>query len=612
MGDIDAARIGDLLGHDRLRDLRDNLISLLKGERRLIQTVTTFAESPSIGPVIIQARVLERNEENKALKIIGLAAALSHLSEAISGTEGGDKWRHYFQEALRQSEERVRSFIDSVDDMVYFQGIDGSLSLLNKANEHITGYTLEEFRQNPQLWREIVRSEDVEIAERFFEEHPEGVPYFEVEYRLKSKSGQWKWILSRMFASRDKSGAIIGYHCLDRDVTELKRTEELVVQTERLKAVAELATGVAHNFNNLLQILMSAAQMSFINLELDSREELKKNLNQILQSSKLGVNTVKRLQEFARLRTDLQSQETRICDLSALTEQAIEMTKSWRKKRPQQEGYSIRLESDLQRGCYIKCVESEIFEALINLIKNSAEAIHEDGLIKITTLGNDSEVQLTISDTGEGLAEEELNRIFDPFWTKKGIKGTGMGLTVSKGTIVRHGGVIEVFSSGPGNGATFKITLPPASPEVETNKAADEIGGFLSLRILLIDDIEAVLTMLKENLEKFGQKILAARSGAEGLNAIESETIDIVICDYAMPDMDGVEVAEAVRDHFISIGKQRPPFILITGWGGELPSDEELREIGVDALLEKPIDMEKLMEMAIKVVREKNKSSQIP
>lgn len=510
--------------------------------------------------------------------------------------------RKQAEEALRRSEERVRSFIDSVDDMVYFQGIDGSLSLLNKANEKITGYTIEEFYENPQLWREIIHPEDVAFAEKFFEENPEGVPYFEAEYRIKSKSGQWKTIHSRMFASRDRHGAIIGYHCLDRDVTELKRAEELVVQTERLKAVAELATGVAHNFNNLLQILMSAAQMAGFNLETGAHNELKNNLDQIMQSSKLGVDTVKRLQEFARLRTDLSFDDATICDLASLVEQAVDMTRPWRKRRTEKRTYLINLESDLERDCHIKCIESEIFEVLVNLLKNSCEAIQRGGAIRVATRKIGGSAVLTISDTGEGLTEEETEQIFEPFWSKKGIKGAGMGLPMSRGTIVRHGGAIEAHSPGPGMGATFQVTLPLVTPPQGADEEATEKRGFPSLGLLLIDDIQPVLMMLKDNLEKFGQRVIGATSGAEGLEKLKSEEVDLIICDYAMPGMDGLMVASASRDLYEARGMERVPFILITGWGGELPSNEELRKMGVDALLEKPIDMDILLEKAVELV----------
>ncbi len=507
------------------------------------------------------------------------------------------------QEALRKSEERVRSFLESVEDMVYFQGVDGDLSLLNQANETITGYTLEEFNANPQLWRDIVHQDDLKVAEEFFDNHPDGVPYFEVEYRIRSKTGQWKWIHSRMFASRDESGKIIGYHCLDRDVTSLKKAEEMAVQTERLKAVTELASGVAHNFNNLLQIIMSAAQMAEVNFNMNSYKEMGKNLRQITQSSKLGVNTVKRLQEFARLKTSISSRNAEVCDLSELTEQALEMTKPWWKHGPAQEGFTITLEKDLQDGCRVNCVTSEIFEVLVNLIKNAAEAISENGAIKISTRSEREISILTITDTGHGLTEEERNRVFDPFWSKKGIKGVGMGLTMSRGSIIRHGGAIDVHSDGPGKGTTFMVRLPMAQDLTYESSHSGEKNQYPTLKLLLIDDIAPVLDMLKANLERLNQNVISASSGPLGLEKLRSQDVDAIICDYSMPEMSGLEVAAWVKDYYKSKDQPRPPFVLVTGLGGDLPDYSELELIGVDSVVEKPADMTALLDLTLNLVK---------
>ncbi|MBD3382306.1 MAG: PAS domain S-box protein [candidate division Zixibacteria bacterium] len=155
-----------------------------------------------------------------------------HALEAIVGQLGRVIGRIQAEKERLQAEERVTSFIQNVDDMVYFQGLDGSLALLNEANAKITGYTIEEFNKDPQLWRKIVHPEDVKTAEEFFSRHPEGVPSFETEYRIRDKRGHWHWILSRMVATRDETGKIIGYNCIDRDISDRKQIEEALRESE--------------------------------------------------------------------------------------------------------------------------------------------------------------------------------------------------------------------------------------------------------------------------------------------------------------------------------------------------------------------------------------------
>lgn len=143
---------------------------------------------------------------------------------------------------LRQTEERLRMFLSSLDDMVYFQGLDGNLKIFNQANERVTGFTQEEFEQNPQLWRSIVHPDDVRAAEKFFRDNPDGVDFFDVDYRLRNKQGQWRWIQSHMVAARNDTGEIIGYNCIDRDITERKQVEtELFEQRTRLQLAVEAA-----------------------------------------------------------------------------------------------------------------------------------------------------------------------------------------------------------------------------------------------------------------------------------------------------------------------------------------------------------------------------------
>jgi PAS domain S-box-containing protein len=154
----------------------------------------------------------------------GISALVGFIRDITERKEGESK--------LEKAEERVRTFIESVDDMIYFQGLDGSLSMLNAANARITGYSLDEFESDPQLWRDIVHPDDLKEAEEFFANQPQGVPYHEAEYRLVTKSGEIRWIQSRMVGVEGADGGYIGYNCVDRDVTAQKEVAEALAESE--------------------------------------------------------------------------------------------------------------------------------------------------------------------------------------------------------------------------------------------------------------------------------------------------------------------------------------------------------------------------------------------
>jgi PAS domain S-box-containing protein len=190
-------------------------------------------------------------------------APLQDAAEAINGVIGvatDVTERVQAEEALREAEEQVRAFIESASDMIYFQRLDGSLSMLNAANVELTGYSVREFEENPHIWREIVHPDDQEIAEAFLDEHPDGAPSFEIVYRLQRKDGEWRWVHSRMVGAKDASGRYIGYNCIDRDITEQKRVEEaLRRQTAQLEALRQVGLELTAelDLDSLLQSIVS-------------------------------------------------------------------------------------------------------------------------------------------------------------------------------------------------------------------------------------------------------------------------------------------------------------------------------------------------------------------
>ncbi len=395
-------------------------------------------------------------------------------------------------------------------------------------------------------------------------------------------------------------GACVGGIGIIEDNTDVNKAKDLQIQTERLKAVADLASGVAHNFNNLLQIIMGGAQLASVNLDLANIPNVKRHLEQILESSQFGAETVKRLQSFANLHSEPVSAGTNVFDLSDLVRQAVEMTKPWWKTTPEREGITVNLNLDLMDGCLIQGRQNELFEVVVNLIKNAAEALPLGGDINVTTFVRETSVVFRVDDTGVGIAQGSLTRVFDPFWTTKGAQGTGMGLAVSYGIVTRHGGTISVESKER-HGSSFTVKLPVAKGLPEPSTPAPHVFD-LELRILAIDDMQLMLSMLKEGLTDQGQTVFTALSGREGLELFKNKPVDLVICDLGMPELNGWQVGKAIKKICKDKGVPKTPFILLTGWAGQFDEEQKMIESGVDAIVEKPVDIIKLVEIIRDVV----------
>lgn len=389
------------------------------------------------------------------------------------------------------------------------------------------------------------------------------------------------------------------------EIAERKRVQQALLRSERLKAVGELSSGISHNFNNLLQIILGNAQVALSNLQSGDAVGLRSNLEQIVASSRFGSTTIKRLQDFARMGPDGGLREREVFDLSKMVAQAVDMTKIWWQTMPEKNGITVRLSADLQSGCMVEGRQGELFEVAVNLVKNAAEALPEGGEIEIKTFQDGDVVVLQVSDTGVGIRKEHLPQIFQPFFTtKKYQNSAGIGLASSNNIVQGHGGSISV-NSRLGQGTVFAVKLPLASAILEETPALPLNQIERSLKILVIDDMEAVTSTIEEALSRHDHSVVCARSGEEGIRLFEEDPTDLVICDLGMPGMNGWDVARRIKTYCKALGIKKVPFILLTGWGDQAREKAKVAESGVDAIVEKPVGIFHLLE----VIREVGETS---
>lgn len=379
---------------------------------------------------------------------------------------------------------------------------------------------------------------------------------------------------------------------LQQEIEQRKRAAELLIQSERLKAIAELAAGVAHNFNNILQVMLSSGEVALAALHSNDLARATNNLQRILDSCRSGAQTVRRLQDFAALRSEPTRQEN-VVSLSDAVQKALDMSDTWWKSMPERQGFEVILTKDLMSDCFVQGEENELLEVVINLVKNAVEAMPQGGEIIVRVSCEGKNALLTVEDNGVGIPESDLGRIFEPFFTTKGSQGTGMGLASAYGIVLKHGGRISA-DRRDGSGTRFSVRIPLAG---DIREATSEVRTELPqrLRVLVIDDQEPIVAMLEQLFARRGHTVLTALSGQEGLNIFEHFPVDVVISDLSMPSMTGWQVGKAIKDLCLERGIPRPLFLILTGWGNRPEDSDRGVEAGIDGILEKPVNFERLM-----------------
>ena len=320
-----------------------------------------------------------------------------------------------------------------------------------------------------------------------------------------------------------------------------------------------------------------------------------------MKSSQFGAETVRRLQSFAGIRDHSQVSERGVFDLSGIVRQAVEMSKTWWKTIPEKQGRKVSLDIHLQDGCLVQCEKNELFEVVVNLIKNATEALTQDGTIDVETQVEGDRVILKVRDTGVGVSEQDLKRLFNPFFTTKADAGAGLGLASSRKIIEVCGGNI-LAGSAEGKGTTFTIVLPLVKEEPQPPRTEKTPAIVQPLTVLAIDDEEAILDLLKNALTRRNYEVLTALSGEMGLDIFKENPVDIVICDLGMPGMTGWEVGKEIRAIREERGIKKTFFMLLTGWGGQKTEVAKIAESGVDVIIEKPLNIKNLLEAVREVV----------
>ena len=392
------------------------------------------------------------------------------------------------------------------------------------------------------------------------------------------------------------------YQRLGASFQELSSARERLLRGERLRVLGEMASGVAHDFNNVLNAILHRAALlgTAQGAESGLTAAGRLGLERIEQAARRGAETVRRLQDFTRQRRDAAIGRV---DLAAVLQEATRAAWGAAAQRPA----PVRVELDAEPSLpSVRGEHGELVEVLRNLIDNALDAMPQGGRLRIEARSRASEqpavaglarqrsgAQIIVRDTGVGMDEPTRERAFDPFFTTKGVRGTGLGLSVVWGIVQRHGGEVTI-ESAPGRGTAVRVSLPGDGSRARPSPSQRPGRGAAphpprGTRVLLAEDDDINREATRALLEHAGCSVVETASGSEAIAAFRPSAFDLVLSDLGMPDRDGWEVARAVEEM-----APATPMVLITGWGLTVDAEEACRR-GVDLVIRKPVAPDELL-----------------
>ncbi len=506
-------------------------------------------------------------------------------------------------EQIAEQGRQLQSIFDHAPVGIVYLSVDLKTVAVNQAAASRYGATPAELKG--RHYADFMR----DIPDELLQKATEGMPYHASHYVYKDRQGNETICDLSLLPVRTDEGVVAGLLLLTFDVselvaaeqeadaarrvsedalTEVRATQEQMVQVEKMRAVGELASGIAHQFNNSLMAILGHAELA--EDELDNPVAIASYFETIKQVVNDSADTVHRLQRFAKQSTNPNGEAT---DLNGAVTDAIELARPRWHNAARKSGYLYDVRAELVPLPAIVAEPGELREVLLNMIYNALNAMPEGGELVLKTLRySENEVAVEIKDSGIGMTPETVRQIFDPFFTTRGVEGNGLGLSVSWTIIQRHGGTIEV-ESAPGQGTRFLIRLPlgrvlepvSATPFVHARRATS------GQEVLVVDDEPMVSNVLASILGREGYRVTKAANASEALLRLsENSNFSVVLTDHGMPGMTGLQLIAEIKRLYPNL-----PTLLLTGWGASVLANSK-PEVMPDAILAKPIDRTDLLD----------------
>jgi signal transduction histidine kinase/CheY-like chemotaxis protein len=386
---------------------------------------------------------------------------------------------------------------------------------------------------------------------------------------------------------------------LETAVEELDRTQEQLMRSERLRVAGELASGIAHEFNNVLGAILGRVQVLRRQGDRGALRpgELNEALGILELAARDGAETVRRLRQFGKSAAPEIAEPV---DLDSALRDAVEFTRPRWKDEAESRGASIEMIVTSSPGAWVRGQASQLREVFTNLIMNAVDALPEGGTIRLHTSSEGGTVRASIEDDGVGITDEAQKRVLEPFFTTKA-QGTGLGLSMVYGIVQRHGGELALHSQ-PGLGTRIELRFPHGQPaEAAALPPPAPEAAATGLSVLVVDDEDPVRELLMDILKMLGHQVVGCDRAEAALRDYEPGRFQLVLTDLGMPGMNGWQLSQKLREQDAAV-----TIVFVTGWGEELDA-EQVRRAGADRVIGKPFGIDDL-EGAVRLAAERAQS----
>lgn len=539
-------------------------------------------EETQAGRTYLSVKVPVRDAAGRAFAVCGMSVDITDRKRS--------------EAALRESEDRFRSFTDSLPLIVWVHDADGAQEFVNRTFCEFFGVSREEMRAG--RWQMLMHPEDGEAySAAFFEAVRDRRP-FHGEVRVRRHDGEWRWIESWGRPRFSPSGEFLGFVGTSADITERKRAERKVRESEAALREAdrkkdEFLAVLAHELRNPLAPIRNAVHI--MRAPGMGQAELAEARDIIDRQVKQLVRLVDDLLDISRITVGRMALQQAVLDLRAVADDALLMSGPLLDEAEHDVTVHLPPQPVWVRGDGVR-----LAQVISNLLNNAARYTPPGGSVSLRVTEEGADALVLVEDTGVGLSPGVLERIFEPFVQAEGgasraAGGLGIGLALSRSLTQLHGGTIKATSPGPGHGSCFVVRLPSAQqerPRAVAPKAAPAASGRPS-RLLIVDDNQDSARSQAKMLRLLGHEVEAAFEGGEALRQVAAFRPDVVLLDLGLPGIDGYEVARRIRAM-----PEGGEVLLVaqTGWG----QDEDRRRTaaaGFDAHLVKPVELDSLLRL---------------